>query len=383
MRRILFQVHLWIGLILCIPFVLLGVSGSILVFDGEIQKALSPEKEIHASTGPIRPLDEIAAAALKSAPNGARVTAFNLPEKPGDPATVRLGQRGAGPRGGSVVAVDPATLAVLGTETANASPLFRIAHDLHGRMLINGPMGRPIVGWLGVGMCILGFSGLILWWPKKGQLKRALTIARGAKGYRFNRDLHGMLGFWSLCVFLIVSLTGVFIAFPEPITKAIVAVAPGRDLRGSQQSILVEPIRGAKPMGLQAAADLARQAVPDARLLSLAPAGKPDQPLRITMAQPGWQERTPSVNVFIDPLRAKVLEVRDPRAYTAGENIQAWQRALHEGSGFGLVWKWLVFLIGLAPVLFAITGVTMWVIKNKQRAAAHTPADERETEAAD
>ena len=49
-------------------------------------------------------------------------------------------------------------------------------------------------------------------------------------------------------------------------------------------------------------------------------------------AQPGYQDRTPALNVLIDPLRARVIEVRDPRTYTLGETIQAWQRALHEGS---------------------------------------------------
>ncbi|NDC64945.1 MAG: PepSY domain-containing protein, partial [Planctomycetia bacterium] len=69
---------------------------------------------------------------------------------------------------------------------------------------------------------------------------------------------------------------------------------------------------------------------------------------------------------------------RDPRSYTLGETIMAWQHALHAGEGLGWTWKILVFLSGFLPPLFAVTGVSMWLIKrrNRRRAAlqAH-PAD--------
>ena len=34
MRRIMAQLHLWTGLLLCLPLVMLGMTGSILVVDG-------------------------------------------------------------------------------------------------------------------------------------------------------------------------------------------------------------------------------------------------------------------------------------------------------------------------------------------------------------
>ena len=36
-RRIIGQLHLWIGLALCIPLVLLGLTGSVLVFEDELR----------------------------------------------------------------------------------------------------------------------------------------------------------------------------------------------------------------------------------------------------------------------------------------------------------------------------------------------------------
>jgi uncharacterized iron-regulated membrane protein len=377
MRKLLFQIHLWTGLILFAPLVLIGLSGSILVYKNELGAMFAPKAEIVASGGQARSYDEIAAAALKEAGGkGMKVTAFTAPEKATDPAEVRIGR---GARGGETVKVDPATLEVLGKEGGGGRgagekfDLFRFLHDVHGRLLVEGPGGRQLVGWMGVAMCILGISGIVIWWPKKGGLKRAVTFATKGPPYRINRDFHGAMGIWILAVFMIVSATGVYISFPEPMAKATVSVMPGRDLRSSQQKIKVEPIENAEKITLTAAADLATKAVPDARLISIAPALDDDAPVRVMMAHPGYEDRAPATNVFIDPYRNSVIEVRDPRQYTSGETFQAWQRPLHEGSGLGGIWKFVVFLSGIAPLGFAITGVLMWLIKRKARAPMNEP----------
>jgi uncharacterized iron-regulated membrane protein len=45
----------------------------------------------------------------------------------------------------------------------------------------------------------------------------------------------------------------------------------------------------------------------------------------------------------------------------------AWQRPIHQGTGFGPVWRFLVFLSGLVPALFVVTGLIMWAKKRKRR----------------
>jgi uncharacterized iron-regulated membrane protein len=40
---------------------------------------------------------------------------------------------------------------------------------------------------------------------------------------------------------------------------------------------------------------------------------------------------------------------------------------LHYGQGLGDVWRALVLLSGLLPLLFGITGVTMWWLKRAQK----------------
>jgi len=53
--------------------------------------------------------------------------------------------------------------------------------------------GRRIVGWAGVGMLIQSLTGIRLWWPRNGNVLRALRWTRSP---RFTFNLHNMLGFW-------------------------------------------------------------------------------------------------------------------------------------------------------------------------------------------
>ena len=66
-RRILFQIPMWVGLMLSILFVALGLSGSVLVYHDELDAMAMPAPRATA-TGTLKPLEDIIAAARKAAP---------------------------------------------------------------------------------------------------------------------------------------------------------------------------------------------------------------------------------------------------------------------------------------------------------------------------
>jgi uncharacterized iron-regulated membrane protein len=368
-RSILQQIHLWLGVLLCLPLLALGISGSILVFHHEIEDLFRDRAGVSA-VGMPHSAPEILAAAQATAPDRTPLM-LRMPDAAGEPAAVRLsrplGERG--PAGGSPFAgtrqvlIDPVSLATVDSANA-AAPVMRFLHDLHGNLLIGGRDGRVVVGWFGVVMVFMCLSGVVLWWPR-GRWGAAFTIRRGARGFRLHRDLHGALGIWSLAVLFIVSFSGAYLAFPQEIGAAITSVFPGRDLRAAAAALRVQPVRNAAPIDLEKAVAVAQDAAGPSSLRAAFLPARPDQPMRLALAREGHGEGAPMVTVFVDPWSGKVVEIHDPRAFTTGETILAWQRAIHEGSGLGPVYKLLVFLSGIAIPVFAVTGVMMWLIKRR------------------
>jgi uncharacterized iron-regulated membrane protein len=174
-RKLLFQVHMWIGLILGLLLIALGLSGSVLVYDDAIGDFLAPPPHASAQGAPL-PLDAIIAAA-RTATTVRGPATVTPATAPGEAVSVRIGAAGRGgapgaARGNSAqIYLDPVSGAVLGNGTGALPPILAFAHQLHGNFLMGQP-GRRFVGWLGLAMVILGLSGLVLWWPKIGQWKK-------------------------------------------------------------------------------------------------------------------------------------------------------------------------------------------------------------------
>src|SRR5262249_1619140 len=144
-----------------------------------------------------------------------------------------------------------------------------------------GRTGRPIVGWMGVGMTFLGLTGLILWWPRNGAWKNSLGVKKNARGAVWHRQLHQTVGVLGWVAFIAVSFTGVAISFPQTHTAAFQGLLGGDPMPARINS--VEPIANAVAIDSDQAVGLALKAAPGAHLSSLNIPGDPDEPYRINL----------------------------------------------------------------------------------------------------
>jgi uncharacterized iron-regulated membrane protein len=365
--KLLRRLHLCIGGLLAIPLVMIGLTGSVLVFAQELTAWLDPVPKADAS-GPSHSLREIIAAAESAAPPGYIATLVTVPDALGEAAEVRVAdrQRGPGP-GGLQIFVDPSSLAVLAVHRPNESLLRRI-FLLHANLMMQDRSGRSIIGWFGVAMCVLGTSGLILWWPARRNWCAGFTIRRDARGAALLRQIHGAIGIWSLTVFMIVSFTGVWLAFPQTFNGLAASWLGVRDLRPGAAGIAIQPRPGVDALDIDAAASLALAEVPGGRLDFVALPARADQPFRVALATSS--DGALPITVFIDPWRKRVAALRGPRDFGFAERVVGSMPGLHEGRGFGPAWRALVFISGLLPAFFAGTGLCMWFLKRQRRRRA-------------
>lgn len=373
LRRFWLDVHLWIGVGLLIPFAIIGVTGSLLVWHEPLERRLEPHR-YEVSAGEPLPLQAHIDAARDALPAGFVVSGVRPPAEVGDPVTVQARASASPPRGQRpqtrTVFLDPATGRVLDVANTRAE-LVGIMHVLHGSLMIP-ENGRKIVGWIGWFMLVSSLTGLWLWWPRNGAVLKGLRWKRGP---RTTFNLHHMAGFWLSIPLAVLALTGVYISFPQMsrgfIEMFVDAPEKGGDRGGPQRG----PGAGGPPpltethLAADAVARAALDVAPQgARIVSInlpTPARDGGSPSwRVSVKAP---EAEANLNISVDD------ETGEARLRGGGpapaENIARLMRRVHDGVEMGLFWQTIIFLAGWAPFGLGVTGIVMWLRRRAARRA--------------
>lgn len=367
LRRLWLDVHLWIGVGLLVLLIPLSVSGAILVWHEEISHAVHPERyAVSAPTAELAP-GAYAAAAQAAFAGRATLTQIRLPQEPGDPvvAVGRLaGPPGPGGRPRSLNAwIDPPTGRVLATAEP-ARDVTQFLHRLHGSLMIP-EVGRKVVGWLGWAMTVSTLTGLWLWWPRHGGLLRALRWRRGASKL-FN--LHHAVGFWLCLPLAVLSLTGVYISFPQT-ARALFGVGEppraGEARPGGRGDPRFAPPLASPRLTLDEAVAAAQVQAPPGSSLSAVnlPQQGAKPAWRIDFRQAGAEQPK---QVRVEDASGKLMMGRGGAGRTP-DPLSRWMRRIHDGTDLGIVWRSIIFAAGVAPLLLGVTGVVMWLRRRARR----------------
>ncbi|BCA61564.1 hypothetical protein HMP09_0798 [Sphingomonas sp. HMP9] len=200
--RALWRWHFYAGLIVAPFLLILAVTGSIYLFNDEIDDALYPAQRFVAVHAVQVPPSLMIHAALKAHPGTA--TRIDLPGAPDRAAVVFVTPDHGEPLR---VAVDPGTSHVLGA-TIYARTLVGFAEAIHGSLTL-GTVGDRIVELAACWALVLIVTGLYLWWPRgRGGLGGIVYPRLSASGRLVWRDLHAVIGVWSVALIGFLLLTG-------------------------------------------------------------------------------------------------------------------------------------------------------------------------------
>jgi uncharacterized iron-regulated membrane protein len=231
LRKVLFQVHLWTGLILALYVLVMSVTGTILIYRRELAKAFSAEPKTLAATGPRMTADELKQAAERAHP-GYQVTRAFESKNPNRPVEVWLER----PSKKIQRLFNPYTGDDLGDplQTGFRAVLWLV--DLHDNLL-SGRTGHLANGVGGACVSLLGLSGIVIWWPGIDKWRRSLTIDWKANPRSFNWSLHSALGFWSLAFIFMWGVSGIYLSWPSPFNQIVdyFTVPASRELRFGDQ----------------------------------------------------------------------------------------------------------------------------------------------------
>lgn len=362
MRRWWITIHLWLGLSVGIVFALLGLTGSILVFDHALDAALDPAVFETGQPGEWTSFDRMLAAAEEAVPGlEAPPHRLVMPEGAGWPLSVEYFHPGPDRFRGTQVLVDPVTAEVR-TVREWGDWLTSFIYRLHYALAL-GYSGETVVAVAGLLILVSLISGLVVWWPRSGGWRRALwpRLRRGRVSLWL--DLHNRLGVYPYVVLLVVTLTGVALSWHEEVHHLVDATLP---TRAHVEAELQDPVPRSEWLPLDVLVERARARFPGGELRRIRFPREESQPLRIMLRQPGEVARTYGKTlVWLDPADGTVLAVREPAGRPAGDALLGWIFPLHSGQAFALPGRLIVFATGLLPALLLVSGFIVWWRKGR------------------
>ncbi|MBW4700126.1 MAG: PepSY domain-containing protein [Aphanocapsa lilacina HA4352-LM1] len=354
LRKFVFSLHQIAGLVFGLILLIIGLTGSAIVFWKPIDRALNPEM-YRPGSAPAASLERLMAAARKAHPNlkpeGVSVqenhvysVSFTTPEKQY-----------------LEVAVDPVSYEVRASRVWEHS-LVGVLYRLHYTLLA-GEVGGWITGIAAVALLALGITGVVLW-PGWKKWQAGTKLRWSANSRILSYDLHKLTGITTSVFMVILGLSGAYFMFNAPFKAAVYA------LTGTPQT--KEPmstIAAGAPLSPDTVLAKARPMLAGAEFERLRLAVKPTDTVDVFGRFKGEGPVRERLHIHLDQYSGRVLQVEDGRKPNTADFLLGWLATLHFGHYGGLFTQIMYVFVGLAPGGLFLTGFWLWLKKLRQPAA--------------
>jgi uncharacterized iron-regulated membrane protein len=386
-KKIASQLHLWLGISSGLVVFIVALTGSILVFEEELEPVIYRKfhvVEVPEGKSPL-PLDNLREVVASRYPKQ-RVARIEIEPQPD--RTVIFGLvKGRKEKDVFSVAVNPYTAEIADTRRENDA-FFRIVLQLH-RYLCLEDTGKAITGVACVLFIVIMFTGLILWWPNRKQTKQRLTIKWGAKFKRLNWDLHAVFGFYVLPFTFLIALTGLVWSY-KWVNNMIYLTFDGKPQQKREAPANIGIANGlwsgsnALSNGTnRTSGTLAKITAETNRLLahpgSIQFTLPESDSLSITVSKANDDASIANVVDFLyfDQNDGKLISKRLYDDETTGMKVRRLVFPVHTGSLWGWPTKILALMVALITATLPVTGVVIWVgrkFKKGKKAKMNTAA---------
>jgi uncharacterized iron-regulated membrane protein len=345
-RRALFQIHLWLGITIGLYLTVICLSGSLLVFRSDMQRAAFPELLASSHTGAPADIVDVLAA-LEATYPGQRVSGIDAPTVY---RQTYLAYVAEGDRFHTILS-DPADGHVLG-ELPPESWIGSL-QSLHFNLLL-GRTGR-LLNQIAA-LCLLGLllSGAVIWWQGR-HWKRGFSLRKGPWPGLL-RNFHGATGIWLWAVLLMVTITASSLMFPSQFRTLVDALTPAMRAESATRH------SDARAGTLSAAQIIraARTLYPSEYISRVVLPTDSDPTYQINFARRSPTPLAPSAQGTRYFNGATGTQVDAHRSPGVTDQVIAWMDAMHVGNFAGNGTRILWSLLGLVPPLLFVTGAVLW-----------------------
>jgi uncharacterized iron-regulated membrane protein len=223
-KKLIGKIHRWLGLLSGLVVFILGITGCLYAFIDEIKPLVYRDRMfVEVPAGAKRlPLDVLQVHAQQAVGEGHQVQVAEVSTAANRTVSFRSIKTNPEAFGYNKymeyyyhIFMNPYTGQVIKVENTKWE-FFQVVISVHVSLLLGLKVGEQIIRWSVVIFVLLLISGLILWWPKnKAAAKQrfAFKWKESTKWKRKNYDLHNILGFYTMIILLVISVTGLIWCF--------------------------------------------------------------------------------------------------------------------------------------------------------------------------
>lgn len=375
MQPLLARLHRYAGLTMAAFLFLAGLTGSIIAFNTEIDRALNPGLMTTTTQGAVLSPDALVRHLHQALP-GAQVLIVPVTVAPGDAAMLRLMPRD-GKSNFDEAYLDPVTGKLLGVRSWGQccfapERLMPFLYKFHYSLALPGVWGLWLMGGIAILWALDCFTSFLRTLPPVfswKQWKKAWVFKRGASGYRFTVDLHRVNGLWLWALLFMLAVSSVALVLPQQVFRPLVSVfSPLKP--GFGEMMVRHPVRKDQPLiGFDRARDLAQsyfaQQHRDATVHQIMQYGGTYGALYTKAGHDGESGLGYSV-LYLDAYDGRVAVDDRPDAGSNGDRFVALQYPLHSGRIAGLAGRISISLMGGVVAMLSVTGVLIWLKKRRK-----------------
>jgi uncharacterized iron-regulated membrane protein len=377
LRKIIFWIHLPVGVIAGIVILIMCVTGVLLSFEKQIiswadtrgYRSAPPSADARHL-----PVETLVAKARET--RGGDPTTVTLKADVAAPAEVAFGRE-------ATLFLNPYSGQVLGEGATGVRSFFRTMTDWHrwlGAKGDNRNVARAITGACNLGFLFLVASGFYLWWPRNWNLKalkNQLWFRRGLPAKARDFNWHNVIGFWTAVPLFIVVLSATVISYTwaSNLVYHVVGETPPAPRPANQQPARPnnnEPSAQAVT-NIDAAWSIAKGQVSDWRSITLQLPTSASAPLTFNIDSGTGGQPQKRGQLVLDRSTGAVTRWEPFSSFTRGRQLRSILRFAHTGEVAGIPGQFIAGIVSLGGAVLVFTGIGLAIRRfyawfSKQRA---------------
>ncbi|MPS72539.1 MAG: PepSY domain-containing protein [Chryseobacterium sp.] len=251
--------------------------------------------------------------------------------------------------------------------------LFPILKAIHWSLLLKSDWGKYVVGIPVVLFIIMLITGIILWWPKNkktGKTRLWFDWKNVKTWKRRNYDLHNILGFYASVIALLLSLSGIYFAYPWVKNAFSMTLSGAWELPKEKDIKSPDSLLKRNNAVFDLAAWETKKLYPGSSSFRIPlngknKKGKDLKNIPVTIYDKDGQFAIRNQLIF-DKYSGKLLANKPHQKLNNAEKYANANYDIHVGSYFGLFGKIIWFAAGLVCTSLPVTGFLLWLGKKKK-----------------